>query len=126
MEATHVEACCESGHRQIMKVDASLGREYAESLAGLLDGTSPLYLYPPGEDSCIGKCGICGKKITCTILGYDIPAPGEEARTKAAAILNEMEAETPLGNPSSGLRCPKCGAVMVHYRLKGYQCPRCN
>jgi rubrerythrin len=22
--------------------------------------------------------------------------------------------------------CPKCGGPMVHYRLKGYRCPRCD
>lgn len=23
-------------------------------------------------------------------------------------------------------QCDKCGSAMVHYRLKGYRCPRCD
>ena len=68
-----IEATCDNGHSQVMQVAGNLGREYAERLAGLLDGTSDLYRYPPGEESVIGKCGICGAKITCEVseLGPD-------------------------------------------------------
>ncbi len=71
MNPTHIEVCCEKGHRQVIKVDSSLGEEWARNLAGLLDGTSPMYVYPPGEDSPIGKCGVCGTPITATILGNE-------------------------------------------------------
>jgi hypothetical protein len=56
---------CEKGHSQTTRLDASLGRGWAEQWMRLLDGTSPLYLYPPkpGEPGVIGRCGICGSPI---------------------------------------------------------------
>ena len=71
MTPTVIEICCEQGHRQAIKVDPDLGEEWARGLAGLMDGTSPMYLYPPGANSPIGKCGICGTPITATVLGYE-------------------------------------------------------
>lgn len=33
----------------------------------------------------------------------------------------------PFGTEPAGVGiCPKCGGQMAHYRLKGYQCSRCN
>lgn len=64
-------AVCTGGHSQAIQVDGSLGREFAEEQAGILDGTSEMYLVPPGPDSIIGKCGICGRKIHCTV--EDLP-----------------------------------------------------
>lgn len=46
----------------------------------------------------------------------------EEIRQRAAAILKEMDEEETKHGP--GLRCPKCGGLMVHYRLHGYRCLR--
>lgn len=42
-------------------------REYVEQLARLLDGTSTFYIYKPGPQSPIGKCGICGGTITARV-----------------------------------------------------------
>jgi len=42
-------------------------REDAELFAGLLDGTSTMYVYPPGPESVLGKCGTCGAKIRCVV-----------------------------------------------------------
>jgi len=51
-----------------------MGEAEAQQLAGLLDGTSPLYRYPPRTHplpgSTIGRCGICGAWLTCTLVGY--------------------------------------------------------
>lgn len=38
-------------------------REWAENYAGILDGTSPYYVYPPGPDSVIGQCQECGGRF---------------------------------------------------------------
>ncbi len=46
----------------------------------------------------------------------------EEIRAKAAAILKAMDEEEQEYGP--GLRCPKCGGMMAHYRLSGYRCIR--
>lgn len=58
---------CEGGHVMDLKYGASLGHEFVVRQAGLLDGTSTMYAFPPGPDSPIGKCGVCGAKITCTV-----------------------------------------------------------
>lgn len=44
-------------------------REWVETQAGLLDGTSPLYVIKPGPDSpgTIGRCETCGGGFTCTV-----------------------------------------------------------
>ncbi len=47
---------CEAGHVQTLRISKEMSREWVEQLAGLLDGTSPLYVFPPGSDSPIGKC----------------------------------------------------------------------
>lgn len=51
-------------------------KNYVDTLAALLDGTSHLYIYKPGEFSPIGKCATCGgalrsevKEIDATPLG---------------------------------------------------------
>ena len=46
-------------------------RTYAENFAKLLDGTFPGYIYPPGPDSPIGKCGICGGKLETSVEERD-------------------------------------------------------
>jgi hypothetical protein len=55
-------------HAKVLRFDPHLGFEWVWTLAGLLDGTSPFYIYPPGEGSPIGKCAICGAPYTCTVL----------------------------------------------------------
>lgn len=64
-------------------------------------------------------------------MNSDMANPGEEAETtlsaeqtraRVAEILKEMEAEERQYGP--GLRCPKCGGTMAHYRLCGYRCIR--
>lgn len=57
---------CENGHAQTIRF-LDLPREYVLGMAGLLDGTSPLYVYPPGSESLIGKCGICRAQIRATV-----------------------------------------------------------
>ncbi len=62
MDVWHIEAKCESGHVQFMELARDLyTRDGAEFFCGIVDGTSSAYLYPPGESSIIGKCGICRK-----------------------------------------------------------------
>lgn len=64
-------------HQKLLKIDASLGMEYAETFAGLLCGTSPHYVHKPGPKSSIGKCATCGGQ-----LEYEI----EEVEAKDADI----------------------------------------
>jgi hypothetical protein len=69
-----IEFVCEIGHTQRI-VTPDLPRQAATQLAGLLDGTSPFYKYPPREfpvpASTIGKCGLCETWLTASLFGYD-------------------------------------------------------
>jgi hypothetical protein len=62
-----VQAVCESGHRQSFTIE-NMSPEWVEMWAGLMDGTSPLYVHPPDEKSVIGKCGICGKPFKASVV----------------------------------------------------------
>ncbi len=66
--AFKVTAKCENGHEQFVTY-YDMTREQVEVIIGLVDGTSPLYIYPPGENSVIGKCAYpnCGKPFKCSI-----------------------------------------------------------
>jgi hypothetical protein len=73
-----VKATCEAGHTQTITYDASFSREMVEVQAGLLDGTWHGFKYPPGTDSVIGKCGICGKPIKCEVIETTLLGACEE------------------------------------------------
>lgn len=64
-----LSAICEEGHTQELMIDGSMGVEWAQSLAGLMDGTSSFYIRSPrGDDATlIGKCGICGAQFNCKV-----------------------------------------------------------
>jgi len=62
-----VHIVCEQGHEQDIKLQ-NVDRQFAEGFAGLIDGTSPMYVYPPDEKSSIGKCGICRSKVKATLV----------------------------------------------------------
>lgn len=69
--ATTINIRCANGHEQQLKIQKPDKRDeeaLARNLAGLLDGSSLLYLYPPGEGSPIGKCGICQAQIKATVV----------------------------------------------------------
>jgi hypothetical protein len=76
---------CEDGHEQTLDYHG-VSRQYVETFAGLMDGTSPFYVSDPREDGVtqIGRCAWpipilgeeneiighdqpCGKKFTCTV-----------------------------------------------------------
>lgn len=65
-----IVAECKKGHSQILHVEG-MDRKSVELQAGLIDGTSPFYLYPPDETSVIGKCGFCGRKFICSVYEDD-------------------------------------------------------
>jgi hypothetical protein len=46
-------------------------RDMARDFAQMLDGTSPMFVYPPDECSPIGKCVNCGARFTCALFGYE-------------------------------------------------------
>lgn len=64
---TKIEFTCKEGHQQVITY-TGMQREFAESVAKLMDGSSPLYVFPPGPESSIGKCGICGAQLTSRVL----------------------------------------------------------
>jgi hypothetical protein len=59
---------CENGHEQTI-IYSGLDRPTVEAIAGLLDASSPMYVYPVGPDSLIGRCGICRGEITAEVRG---------------------------------------------------------
>ena len=63
-----ITAKCENGHFDQAEVDGDMGNiVWAKMYAGMIDGTSPIYLRPP-LGSVITKCGICSGKIKCTVM----------------------------------------------------------
>ncbi len=70
-----ITARCANGHTQELVFDG-LGLAYTEQQAKLIDGTSSMYVHSPiGTDSVIGKCGICGAQIQCSVSEYVEPTP---------------------------------------------------
>jgi hypothetical protein len=63
-----VSATCTEGHSQSVQL-LGQGRLEVNRWAGLMDGTSPFYIRSPIGDpqSLIGKCGICGGQIKCSV-----------------------------------------------------------
>ena len=73
MPQMRITATCRGGHTQSITYECRSLQE-AELFAGLLDGTSPAYVHPPGPESVIGKCGICGTPIRAT--AEEVAGPG--------------------------------------------------
>lgn len=63
-----IEVKCDDGHVQNLYLQNFI-KVQAQTLAGLMDGTSSLYVYSPLGDpnSLIAKCGICSAPIKCTV-----------------------------------------------------------
>ena len=74
---------CDNGHEQEIKYH-NIPLEQVKLFVGILDGTSPAYLFPPGNESSIGKCSICGVKFTATKIIRCMDE--EEARMIAAQV----------------------------------------
>lgn len=68
-----IKAICVNGHEQVIYTP-EMPREWAATLAGIMDGTSSIYVYPPEKSKeyplYIGKCGICGSWFSCSVFGY--------------------------------------------------------
>lgn len=67
-------------HRKILRMRVELGKHYAETLAGLLDGTSPYYIHKPAEGSPIGKCGLCGAPLECEVYETEVTNANNETK----------------------------------------------
>lgn len=78
-------------HAKILRFKASVGREYVETLAGLLDGSSPFYIFPPGDLSPIGKCGICGAPIKCSV--FELRREGGQGGDISESLRQSITAE---------------------------------
>ena len=62
-----ITARCTGKPEHVQQITMACTREYAELFAGLLDGSSTLYVHPPGPQSVTGKCGICRAQILCVV-----------------------------------------------------------
>jgi hypothetical protein len=72
METWIVIAECANGHKGELKF-IGVDRRWAEIWAGLTDGSSELYVHPPGPDCAFCKCGICGAPFKCSVhRGEDV------------------------------------------------------
>jgi hypothetical protein len=54
-------------HAKVLTLHRTAKMEWAETLIALLEGTSPMYFYPPGEKASIGQCAACGGKLKCEV-----------------------------------------------------------
>jgi len=67
-----INQTCENQHTVNYALEGYT-RDTAVTLAAFLDGTSDIYKYKPADDptSTIGRCGLCGSPLTCTVYGYE-------------------------------------------------------
>lgn len=57
----------DSDHAKVIRIDQALGMAYVDTLAQLLDGSSHLYIHPPGDRAPIGRCSACGAQLKSEI-----------------------------------------------------------
>jgi hypothetical protein len=55
------------GSNTIRMPQRSFSRAYVDTFAGLLDGSSPLYVVPVPATSPIGMCAVCRGRLSCTV-----------------------------------------------------------
>jgi hypothetical protein len=77
-----VIAKCEGGHSQEITT-RRMSERWVRAWAGLMDGTSPLYGARLRPESLIGKCGICGSRIVCSIRQIKKNLPSVRSVVKA-------------------------------------------
>lgn len=74
-------------HAKVVRVRSRLGKRKAEELAELLDGSSLAYVHPPGPQSPIGHCCVCGGEVEATVSeivnGEEVKPTCEEATATA-------------------------------------------
>lgn len=72
--AQGVDLRCDNGHEQKIVLHG-YSRAAAIDFARMVDGTSPMYAYPPRqfpvEGSPLARCGICRAWINGRLFGYD-------------------------------------------------------
>jgi hypothetical protein len=63
-----IHLTCSGGHKQNIFLEG-LGLAWAHGMAGLLDGSSDMFIHDPRVDhnSSIGRCGICRKQVTAVV-----------------------------------------------------------
>jgi len=67
-------------HAKILRLKSEQGRQYADTLASLLDGSSPLFIHKPGPDSPIGKCATCGGGVEASVEEVEVKEHGKAGR----------------------------------------------
>ena len=61
-----IQCVKDADHAKILRV-RGLTVDAVDTLGGLMCGTSPFYIHPPGALSPIGKCGLCGGQLEYTV-----------------------------------------------------------
>jgi hypothetical protein len=77
-------------HSKVVRVKARLGRRRAEELAELLDGTSLAFVHPPGPNSPIGRCCVCGGECEAEVSEI-VHGPAGERTEKLPGCVEAME-----------------------------------
>ena len=97
-----VQCTASKTHTKLITVDPALGMEYARQFAGLLDGSSTLYIHKPGPNSPIGKCGICQGQIKCTVEERlpENAEPQEQGGEAAVRIIRAEDGAGTIREPS--------------------------
>jgi hypothetical protein len=62
-----IQCVTDENHAKILRFHPGLGLMLASNLAEVLEGTSEFYIHPPGDGSPIGRCAICGGRLTTEI-----------------------------------------------------------
>jgi hypothetical protein len=71
-------------HAKILLLDGR-GREYAETLGKLICGESQLYICKPQDGSPIGRCAVCGAKLTYELQHVE-PEQDQDAEFEFAGL----------------------------------------
>ena len=78
-------------HAKYVRVKARLGKQRAQELADLLDGSSLAYVHPPGPNSPIGRCCQCGGEVECEVSEIVNGKPVEPTAEEIAAHKAHVE-----------------------------------
>lgn len=78
-----IHLTCTSGHKQDIFIEG-LGLEWARGMAGLLDGSSDMFIHDPRIDrtSNIGRCGTCRAQVTA-VVESSLPHPPEKLQPQS-------------------------------------------
>ena len=68
-----IQCAEDQNHAKILKLRGDIGAAYARDVGELVCGTSPMYIFPPGDKSPIFRCAICGGKLSYALEQLSSP-----------------------------------------------------